>query len=117
MSKRYELTNEEWLQIEPLLPAQKTGKRGRPPKDHRVMLNGMLWIARSGSQWRNLPDCYGKWEVVYARFRKWRDGGILEQIFRTLSADADMENLSIDSTSVKVHQSANGGKKGMNLKP
>ena len=117
MSKRYELTNEEWERIKPLLPSQKTGRKGRPSKDHRVMFNGMLWIARSGSQWRNLPECYGKWEAVYARFRKWRDEGVLEQIFRTLSADADMENLSIDSTSVKVHQSANGGKKGMSQKP
>lgn len=117
MSKRYELTNEEWERISPLLPPQKTGRKGRPPKDHRVMLNGMLWIARSGAQWRNLPECYGKWEAVYARFCKWRDEGFLEQIFRTLSADADMENLSIDSTSVKVHQSSNGGKKGMNQKP
>lgn len=96
------MTNEKWLRSEPLLPARKTGKKGRPPKDHRVMLNGMLWIDRSGSQWRNLPDCYRKWEAVYARFRKWHDEGILEQIFRTLSADADMENPSIDSASVKV---------------
>lgn len=117
MSKKYELTNEEWERISPLLPPQKTGRKGKPPKDHRVMLNGMLWIARSGAQWKNFPECYGKWEAVYARFCKWRDEGFLEQIFRTLSADADTENLSIDSTSVKMHQSSNGGKKGMNQKP
>jgi len=77
----------------------------------------MLWIARSGSQWRTLPEYYGKWEAVYARFRKWRDAGVLERVSRALSADADMENLSKDSTSIKVHQSANGGKKGPNPKP
>jgi transposase len=77
------------------------------------MLNGMLWIARSGCQWREMPEYYGRWQGV-TRFRKWRDEGVLEQIFRILSADADMEN---DSTSVKVHQSANGGKKGTNQKP
>lgn len=117
MSKRYELTNEEWERIGSQLPPQKTGRKGRPPKDHRVMLNGMLWIARSSSQWRNLLECYGKWKAVYARFHKWSEESVLEQIFRTLSADADRENLSIDSTSVKVHQSANGDKKGMNQKP
>lgn len=78
------------------------------------MLNGMLWMARSGCQWRELPEHYGKWQGVYTRFRKWRNEGVLEEIFRVLSADADIENLSIDSTSVKVHQSANGGKKGIN---
>ena len=75
------------------------------------MLNGMLWIARSGAQWRELPSCYGPWQSIYSRFAKWRDGGILEKVFRTLSSDADMENISIDSTCVKVHQSANGGEK------
>jgi hypothetical protein len=65
----------------------------------------------------SMPEHYGRWQGVYTRFRKWRDEGVLEQIFRILSADADMENLSIDSTSVKVHQSANGGKKGTNQKP
>ena len=61
---------------------------------------------------RWIRSYYGKWQGVYTRFRKWRDEGVLEAISRNLSADADMENLSIDFTSVKVHQSANGGKKG-----
>jgi len=65
--------------------ATVTAAKGRPPK-YRVMLNGMLWIARSGSQWRDLPEYYGKWEAVYARFCKWRDDGFFEQIFRALSA-------------------------------
>jgi transposase len=112
--RRYELTNEEWNRIKDLLPPENTGKKGRPRKNNRIMLNGMLWIARSGCQWREMPEHYGRWQGV---FRKWRDEGVLERIFRILSADADMENLSIDSTSVKVHQSANGGKKGTNQKP
>ena len=111
--RRYELTNEEWERIEPLLPHGKTGQKGRPRKSNRTMLNGMLWIARSSCQWRELPEHYGKWQGVYTRFRKWCNDGILENVFRALSSDADMENLSIDSTSAKVHESANGGvKKG-----
>lgn len=77
------------------------------------MLNGMLWIARTGAQWREMPECYGPWQSVYARFRKWQKDGVWEEIFHTLSSDADMENLSIDSTMAKAHQSTNGGfKKG-----
>lgn len=109
--KRYELTSEQWERIQPLLPPERTKKRGRPRKDNRTMLNGMLWIVRSGAQWRELPERYGPWQSVYARFAKWRDDGTLECVFRALSRDADMENLSIDSTSVKVHESSNGGKK------
>lgn len=107
--KRYELTKEQWNRIKPLLPPERTGKRGQPRKDDRTMLNGMLWIVRSGAQWRELPEAYGPWQSVYARFAKWRDYGTLEKIFHALSADADMENLSIDSTCIKVHASANGG--------
>lgn len=109
--KRYELTKEQWERVKQTLPPQSTGKRGRPRKDDRNMLNGMLWLARSGAQWRELPEVYGPWQSVYARFAKWRDDGTLEAVFRALSADADMENLSLDSTCVKVHQSANGGEK------
>lgn len=106
---RYELTNEEWKRIEKLLPQPHTGK-GRPAKDNRLMMNGMMWIARSGAQWRELPEKYGPWQTVYSKFRKWEKEGILETVFKALTDDADMENLSIDSTSIRVHQSANGGK-------
>ncbi len=110
--RRYELTNAEWERIEPLLPPQSTGRKGRPPKDNRLMLNGMLWMDRSGAQWRELPERYGPWQSVYARFRKWKAEGVLKRAYKALSSDFDPENLSLDSTCSKVHQSANGGKKG-----
>lgn len=94
-----------------ILPPGRTGHRGHPRKDDRKMLNGMLWIARNGAQWRELPEVYGPWQSVYARFAKWQDDGTLEAVFRALSADADKENLSLDSTCIKVHESANGGGK------
>ena len=106
-----ELTKGQWEGIKELLPPERVGKRGRPRKDDRNMLNGMHWIVRSGAQWRELPEAYGPWQSVYARFAKWRDDGIWEAIFHVLSADADMENLSLDSTCIKVHESANGGGK------
>ena len=111
---RYELTNSEWRRIRDLLPPEhaKEGKRGRPAKyDNRCIMNGILWIARTGAPWRTLPEQYGKWQAVYARYRQWKQQGIFKAIFAALSADADMENVSIDSTSCKVHQSANGGGK------
>ena len=113
-TKRYELTESEWNRIKDMLPPEhpKEGKRGRPAKcDNRSALNGILWIARGGAPWRELPERYGPWQTVYSRFRKWKDMGIFEAIFKTLSIDADFENISIDSTSCKVHQSANGGGK------
>ena len=109
--KRYELTKGQLERIKEVLSPERAGKRGRPRKDDRNMLSGMLWIVRSGEQWRELPEAYGPWQSVYARFAKWRDDGTLEAIFRALSADADMENLSLDSTCIKVHESANGGGK------
>ena len=107
--ENYDLTDEQWNRIQPLLPPEYTGKKGRPRKDNRVMLNGMLWMNHSGGQWRQLPERYGPWQSVYARFAKWRDDGVLERVFSELSQDADAENLSIDSTCVKVDESSNGG--------
>ena len=54
MLRRYELTDEEWLRIEPLLPPENTGKQGRPRKDNRIIMNGIVWLARSGAPWRDL---------------------------------------------------------------
>ena len=114
MAKRYEVTTSEWNRIKDYLPPERSGQKGRPRKDNRMMLNGMLWILRTGCQWRELPECYGSWQSVYARFRKWQKDGIFEKIFRELNLDADTEYICIDSTDVKVHESANGGvKKGI----
>ena len=74
------------------------------------MLNGMLRIVRSGAQRRELPAAYGPRQSVYAR-SKWGDDGTLVAVFHALSGDTDIENLRVDSTCVKVHESANGGKK------
>jgi len=100
----YDLADEQWKRIRPLLPLEHTGKKGHPRKDNWIMLNGMLWMNHSGVQWRQLPECYGPWQSVYARFAKWRDDGVLEIIFSELSKNADTENLSIDSTCAKVHE-------------
>ena len=112
MLRRYELTDQEWNRIKDLLPPEKSGKRGRPSKDNRMILNAMLWIARSGAPWRDLPERYGPWETVYSRFRKWINDGILDNIFRVLSLDAELDELFMDSSIVQAHQHSAGAKKG-----
>lgn len=112
MKRRYELSDQEWEQIAGLLPKETTGKRGRPSKDNRTMINAMIWIARSGAPWRDLPERYGPWETVYSRFRRWIDDGILDNIFRVLSLEAELEDLSIDASIVQAHQHSAGAKKG-----
>lgn len=112
MKKRYELTDQEWEQIADLFPKENTGRPGRPSKENRTMLNAMIWLARSGAPWRDLPERYGSWETVYSRFRKWIDDGILDNIFRILRLDAEREELSIDASIVPAHQHSAGAKKG-----
>ena len=72
----------------------------------------MVWIARSGAPWRDLPERYGPWETVYSRFRKWINDGILDNIFRVLSLEAELEELSLDASIVQAHQHSAGAKKG-----
>ncbi len=87
MSKRYELTAKQWSKIRPLLPPEVSGGRGRPRKDNRTMLNGILWILCTGSQWRMLPKEYGAWQSVHARYTKWRREGILEPALQMLATE------------------------------
>ena len=111
MAKRYEMSDEEWERIKDLFPTSKTG---RPSKwSNQIMLNAMLWLARSGSAWEDIPSRYPPHQSVYSRFCKWRDDGTLEAVFQALHADADMENLSIDSTCVTAHPQSAGAKKGL----
>lgn len=88
-----------------------TAKTGRPTKDHRLMLNAMLWMARSGAAWEDMPERYSPCKTVYSRFCKRRDDGTLRNIFHALNADADYENLCIDSTVIKAHPQSAGAKK------
>jgi transposase len=110
--RRYELTDSEWERIAKYFPAKEPGRPGRPPKPPRDGLNGILWIAKSGSPWRDLPERFGPWETVYSLFSRLVKRGVLVQIFKDLNVDADLQDVSLDSTSVKVHQDAAGAKKG-----
>ena len=103
---RYEVTDAEWAIIEPMLPKHHMG---RPQKDLRAHFNGILWIARSGARWEDLPARYGPHQTVYSCFCRWRDDGTLERIFHKLGANAELEELNIDSTTSKVSEQASRG--------
>ena len=109
---RYELTDREWDAIENHIPKKKLGTPGKPPKPPRPKMNGVIWIARSGAPWRDLPERYGSWNTVYDFFRMLVDNGVLVKIFAELNIDADIQDISLDSTSVSVHQHGCGAKKG-----
>jgi hypothetical protein len=79
-----ELTDERWDRIAQLLPPQKP-ERGRPNKEHRTILTGMLWVVRTGASWRDLPDEFGPWQTIHTRYQRWRKAGIWQQILDALT--------------------------------
>ena len=115
--RRYELTDAEWERLKEYFPDRQAGDKGRPRKDSRQILNGILWIARSGAAWRDLPERYGAWQTIYKRFVQWQEAGLLEQIFHDLGADADLQDISIDSTYIKAHKASAGATKKGNAIP
>jgi transposase len=106
------LTDEHWQKI---LPVLKTCPQVRPGagRDCRRFLEAVLWVTRSGAQWRLLPKQHGNWNTVYKRFARWSDLGIFEKLFEHFSSDRDMEYLLIDSTIVRAHACASGAQKNM----
>ena len=113
--KRYELNGKQWDRIAPLLPG-KVGDPGRSGADNRVFVNGVLWVLRSGAHWQHLPERYGKWKSVHARFTRWAKAGVWEKVFASLVGDPDNRYLMLDSTFVRVHQQAAGGKGGPKIR-
>jgi len=87
--------------------------RGRPPEDNRNIINGILWRLRTGAPWRDVPEKYGNWNSIYRRFRRWSASGIWESVVIALAETmAESGHYNIDSTTVRAHVSAAGGKGG-----
>ncbi|SMP81146.1 Transposase [Novosphingobium panipatense] len=107
--RRYELTDGEWLIIDPLLPNKP---RGVPRVDDRRVLNGILWRFRTGSPWAEIPERYGPSTTCYNRFVRWRKAGVWDRLLAAVSAAFEGEIVMIDSTCVRVHQHGATGKKG-----
>lgn len=108
--RRYELTDEEYEKIKDLLPGSE-GDVGRHGEDNRLFINAVMWIARSGAPWRDLPERFGKWNTVFQRFNRWSKKGVWEDIFHALGKQSELEELMIDSTIIRAHQHAAGAKK------
>ena len=107
--RRYELTDQAWTIIEPLLPNKP---RGVPRVDDRRVLNGILWRFRTGSPWAEIPERYGPSTTCYNRFVRWRKAGVWDRLLAAVSATLQGEIVMIDSTCVRVHQHGATGKKG-----
>ena len=115
--KHKELTDTQWERLQPLLPPQKP-RTGRPNLDHRHIVNGILWLLRTGAPWRDVPEHYGSWQTVASRFYRWRRGGIWQQLFETVQQQADVAGRlewamhDVDGTIVRAHQHAAGSPHG-----
>lgn len=99
--------------LEPLLP-ERTPRRARPWKDHRRVVDGVLWRTRTGSPWRDLPVSYGSWKTVYNRHRRWSADGTWVRVLRELQRGCDLVEdrwvVAVDSTVVRAHQHAAGAR-------
>ena len=111
---RFDLTDGEWAIISPLLPYKP---RGVPREDDRRVLNGIFYVLRTGSPWRDLPEAFGKWFTAYTRFWRWAQKGVWERVFRALCDDPDFEYVLIDGPLVRVHQHGTGAKGGLKIRP
>lgn len=107
------LGKQQWRQIVEFLQQHRKVYVGKEAECRRF-IEGVRWISRTGAQWRELPEKYGKWNTVYKRFRRWCEAGIWEEMLQHFSCDPDWEWLVLDSTIVRAHPCAAGApaKKG-----
>ena len=115
MKKRHEISDELWDRIKDLFP--NNGSRGQQWKDHRLMVNGIFWILKTGAPWRDLPERFGPWKTVYERFRFWTREGLWDHILNRLQVESneageiDWELFCIDGSNIRAHRCAAGAKK------
>jgi transposase len=109
---RFDLTDEDWALLEPLLPTQRKSAR----VDDRRVLNAIFYVLRTGIPWRDLPERYGPYTTAYNRFNRWSRRGIWKRMFDTLAAKSHDSLHLIDSTIIKAHRSASGAKGGRKIR-
>jgi transposase len=113
MRRRHELTDEQWAKIESSLPG-KAGDPGRSAADNRLFVNAVLYVLKTGVPWADLPERFGKPNTVWKRFDRWAAAGVWERVGRALG-DAELteslEEVQLDSTSVKAHPTAATGRR------
>ena len=104
--ERHTFTDAQWQRIEPSMPPCK----GRPGGAYRTFFDALLWITRTGAPWRDLPERLGSWNVVYQRYAYWCKKGYFERLFQGVQ-QPDMEEVMVDSTCCRAHQSSAGARK------
>jgi transposase len=114
MVGRGELTDRAWATIEPLLP--RNGGRGGQWRDHRTVINGILWKLRTGAPWRDLPERYGPWQTCVDRLSRWRREGLWDRLLTHVQTKSDavgevVWEVSIDSSMARAHQHASGARR------
>lgn len=110
MDDRHVINDRAWALIEPLLPVS-TGKRGGRYRDHRTVVEAIVWKYRTGAPWRDLPARFGPWQTAWKRHATWSRDGTWERVWRALQASADADGeldwmVTIDSSIARVHQHA-----------
>lgn len=111
----YRLNEAEWARIEPLLPR---GRRGAHRVDDRRVISGIMHMLQSGARWRDCPAAYGPYTTIYNRFNRWSRQGIWFEMFEALTGSTGVVGtVAIDSSHIKAHRSAAGGKGGLITKP
>lgn len=109
MRPRHAISDDDWNRIKDLLPGQP-GQHVKVAKDNRLFIDAVLWIGKTGSPWRDLPERLGNWNSVWRRFDRWARKGIWERVFQALQ-DPDLEWLILDSTIIRAHPCAAGAPK------
>ena len=115
MSRYFYLSDQQWALIKPHLPQYKGGK---PRVDDRRVISGIIHVLQSGCRWKDAPAEYGSYTTLYNRYHRWSQKGIWQYMFAAITGalSQDTEQISIDSTHVKAHRSAGGGKGGRLLR-
>ena len=108
--ERWVLKDEQWNRIKDLLPG-KPSDPGVTARDNRRFVEAVLWIGRTGSPWRDLPETFGSWHTTFTRFARWTKTGVWNRVLKALSASRDLEEVMLDSTAARAHQHAAGARK------
>jgi putative transposase len=109
--RRHEMSHVQWTVIGPLLPG-KFGDQGRTALDNRSFINAVLWIARAGAPWRDLPERFGPGTRSTKRFNRWCKRGVWGRVLEALGREGELTDLLLDSTTVRAHQPAAGARGG-----
>jgi transposase len=107
---RHALTDKQWKRLQKVIPKRRPG----PVSDDRLFIDAVLYRAKTGCPWRDLPERFGPWKSVFNRFNNWSERGLWQQVFEQLRRDDDPVGSIIDGSNVRAHQDASGGKGGSN---